>query len=98
MQRCIHWPLFPWRTSVASSYVVNLKPAPQMEASGQGNRPFHRKTEGVFQPGVGAVPWGWWPTENCLSDSFIPMGSRHVIIPGHSRGESWVGAHACQLQ
>ena len=57
MQRCIPWPLFPWRTSVASSYVVNRKPAPQMEASGPGNRPFHRKTEDVFQPGVGAVPW-----------------------------------------
>ena len=57
--------LYHWATreAQASRWVPNLKPSPQAKAPRGATGLFHRKTGGVFQPVVCAVPWGGsWPT------------------------------------
>ena len=52
--------LYHWATreAQASRWVPNLKPSPQAKAPRGATGLFHRKTGGVFQPVVCAVPWG----------------------------------------
>ena len=55
--------LYHWATREAqvSRWVPNLKPAPQAKAPRGATGLFHRKTGGVFQSAVCAVPWGGSP-------------------------------------
>lgn len=48
----------PESSSAVSGCVATLKSVPQAEVPGQVNSLFHRKTRGVFQSTVCAVPWG----------------------------------------
>lgn len=55
----VPWAMFPETSSVASGCVVNLKPAPQVEAPGQVNKfLFHRKTGIMSQSAFCGMPCG----------------------------------------
>lgn len=58
------------------------------EALEQVRGRFHRKTGGLFQAAVCAVPWRWQPSNNSFSNSFRPQpqepgsqGTSPVRIP-----------------
>lgn len=80
---------------MASRWVVNLKPAPQAEASGPVNRPFHRKIGFVFHSAVCTVPWVWCPAKNNLSNCFKPIGPSNTgpLVHQSAQGTSPVWLH-----
>lgn len=69
-------PAFPESISVASRCVSNQKPAPQADAPEQAKTGlFYRKSRGVLQSAVCAVPAGWQLTKTVSPFVTVPWDS-----------------------